>query len=54
MVCRCPEGVAAVLEVKACNKRAIKLYEKHGFHPVGLRRKYYADGSDAVLMTRAG
>ncbi|WIA33355.1 hypothetical protein OEZ86_006492 [Tetradesmus obliquus] len=51
--CRCDaDGVEVVLEVKAHNNRAIGLYRRHGFADVGLRRKYYADGSDALLMTR--
>jgi ribosomal-protein-alanine N-acetyltransferase len=41
-----------VLEVKVHNEKAINLYKKNGFAPVGLRRKYYADGSDALLMSR--
>jgi ribosomal-protein-alanine N-acetyltransferase len=53
MSCRCDaDGVEAVLEVKAHNTRAIGLYKKHGFVDVGLRRKYYADGSDALLLAR--
>jgi ribosomal-protein-alanine N-acetyltransferase len=53
MSCRCDaDGVEITLEVKAHNTRAIGLYMKHGFVDVGLRRKYYADGSDALLMTR--
>jgi hypothetical protein len=53
MSCRCDaDGVEVTLEVKAHNSRAIGLYRKHGFVDVGLRRKYYADGSDALLMTR--
>ena len=40
------------LEVRASNAPAIALYEKHGFRPVGRRRKYYSDPrEDAVLMT---
>ena len=39
------------LEVRASNIPAIKLYEKHGFKRVGLRKKYYGGTEDAVLMT---
>ena len=39
------------LEVRASNEPAIKLYEKHGFFRVGLRKKYYGGTEDAVLMT---
>ena len=40
------------LEVRAGNEAAKALYAKHGFVPVGLRKKYYASPTeDAVLMT---
>jgi len=41
------------LEVRASNDKAIALYQKHGFHQVGIRPNYYpAPGGkeDAVLM----
>ncbi len=41
----------AFLEVRAGNIPAIKLYEDFGFSHAGLRKKYYPDGEDAVLMT---
>ncbi len=41
------------LEVRAGNRPAIALYEKHGFVPVGLRRNYYMQPrEDALLMTK--
>lgn len=41
----------ATLEVRKSNYRAIALYEKLGFQPVGLRKGYYEDNrEDAVLM----
>ncbi len=41
------------LEVRAGNRPAIALYEKHGFSPVGLRRNYYTrPREDALLMTK--
>lgn len=39
------------LEVKKSNMAAINLYKKCGFETVGLRKKYYKDNEDAVLMT---
>lgn len=45
-----PQG--AVLEVKAHNQRAIRLYEHLGFVAVGRRAKFYACGADALLMRR--
>lgn len=41
------------LEVRAGNEAAIRLYEKHGYARVGLRRGYYEHPrEDAILMTR--
>ena len=38
------------LEVRVSNHAAISLYEKIGFTRVGIRKKYYSNGEDAVLM----
>src|SRR3989338_8448901 len=38
------------LEVRHSNLAAIALYHRCGFRKVGVRKKYYADGVDAVLM----
>ncbi len=41
------------LEVRESNESAIKLYSKHGFEPVGRRKKYYDfPKEDAILMTK--
>lgn len=48
----CTDGAAATLEVRAGNAAAVALYRRLGFEEVGRRRRYYADGSDALLMTR--
>ena len=46
-------GAAKVfLEVAARNTGALALYEGDGFRRVGVRRRYYADGGDAVMMVR--
>ena len=37
------------LEVSKLNSKAILLYEKLGFKDNGTRKKYYSDGSDAIL-----
>lgn len=43
----------AYLEVRAGNLPARKLYARHGFAVVGLRKGYYADtGEDALVMVR--
>lgn len=47
------EGVKVwLLEVRAGNDPAINLYLKHGFKSIGIRRGYYEDGEDAVVMRR--
>lgn len=39
------------LEVRASNIGAQKLYEKYGFRPAGIRRRYYSDNNeDAIIM----
>jgi ribosomal-protein-alanine acetyltransferase len=44
-------GVAELfLEVRADNPIARTLYESLGFEQIGLRRRYYRGGIDAVLM----
>lgn len=40
------------LEVRSGN-RAEALYRRAGFEPIDLRRGYYADGGDAVVMVKA-
>lgn len=39
------------LEVNETNVAAIALYEKNGFKKNGLRKKYYKNIDDAILMT---
>ncbi len=49
--CR-PLGLERVLlEVRVSNAAAIALYESHGFRRDGVRKRYYPDGEDALLMT---
>ena len=40
------------LEVRESNEPAIKLYEKCGFCKVGLRKNYYSDNENAILMDK--
>jgi len=43
----------ATLEVRVSNVAAIALYERSGFRPVAMRRRYYPDnGEDAMVMLR--
>jgi ribosomal-protein-alanine N-acetyltransferase len=45
------EGISrALLEVRVGNLGAIHLYRDFGFTDCGLRRCYYPDGEDALLM----
>jgi len=40
------------LEVRASNLAAQRLYEKYGFRPAGIRRRYYSDNNeDAIIMS---
>ena len=45
-----PDFDTAFLEVRISNEAAIRLYEKYMFNKAGVRKKYYADGEDALLM----
>ena len=38
------------LEVRSSNKAAIAMYEHYGFRQEGLRRKYYDNKEDALIM----
>ena len=40
------------LEVRESNKNAKYLYAKHGFQAASIRRDYYSDGEDALLMRK--
>ena len=40
------------LEVRVSNEPAINLYKKLGFKQEGLRKKFYDDGEDAIIMWR--
>jgi ribosomal-protein-alanine N-acetyltransferase len=41
---------ALLLEVRASNTEALGLYHRFDFRQVGLRKRYYSDGSDALIM----
>lgn len=49
-VCNDNEIENLTLEVRFNNKYAIKLYEELGFKQATIRKKYYGNGDDAVLM----
>ena len=47
------EGVKAIyLEVSEKNINAINFYKKLGFIPIGLRKKYYKNGENALLLKK--
>jgi ribosomal-protein-alanine N-acetyltransferase len=55
MFARAGHNAAYTLEVRASNEGAIRLYERFGFRPAGMRRRYYQDtGEDALIMWRVG
>lgn len=41
-----------LLEVRPSNRPAIALYEKFGMHELARRKKYYANGEDAIVYGR--
>ncbi|MCP4726015.1 MAG: ribosomal protein S18-alanine N-acetyltransferase [bacterium] len=43
---------AAILEVRRSNTPAIEMYKKFGFVTAGVRKKYYADNEDAIIMEK--
>jgi len=43
-------GVHLTLEVAASNDRAQALYRRFGLAPVGVRRRYYSNGENALVM----
>lgn len=51
-VCRKSHIENISLEVRKSNKRAIHLYEKFGFKQEAIRKQYYDNGEDALLMVR--
>jgi ribosomal-protein-alanine N-acetyltransferase len=45
------EATVATLEVRPSNQAALAIYHKYAFERVGCRRRYYADGEDALILT---
>lgn len=46
------DSVCLLLEVRASNDSAIKLYEKNGFSQVGLRKNYYRNPKEDALILK--
>lgn len=40
------------LEVRPSNEKAISFYVKHGFRQISMRKSYYHDGEDALVMIK--
>ncbi len=40
------------LEVRADNPDAQAVYDRFGFERIGVRRRYYEDGTDAIMMKK--
>ena len=40
------------LEVSDANRAAQNLYEKLGFERIGLRERYYSDGTSALVLSK--
>ena len=40
------------LEVRVSNENAINFYTKRGFKKTSIRKEYYSNGEDAILMVR--
>jgi len=45
-------GETLTLEVRKGNDPAFRLYESLGYEAVGIRSGYYADGTDAIIMSK--
>jgi len=41
-----------LLEVSAANAAAVAFYDRQGFTRIDVRRRYYRDGSDALVLAR--
>lgn len=50
LICEKYEIENITLEVRESNDTAISLYEKLGFYKGAVRKNYYEDGEDAILM----
>lgn len=52
-MCKNQVQKSITLEVNSSNIPAQKLYQKFGFKIVGIRKKYYNNTEDAIIMTKS-
>jgi len=52
LLAQVPTTIPVLLEVSAANEGAIAFYVIRGFVEIDRRRRYYRDGTDAVVMRR--
>jgi len=50
--CACRGAEYAYLEVRISNTAAINFYKKHGYKIWGIRKGYYSNGEDALIMIK--
>ena len=48
----CRSGRKILLEVNENNEKAIKLYKKNGFEEISVRKNYYGNNQNAVIMMK--
>ena len=48
----CKNGRKIFLEVNENNEKAIKLYKKNGFEEISVRKNYYGNNQNAVIMMK--
>lgn len=48
-----PNDKDVFLEVSINNTRAYNIYLKYGFEKISIRKNYYKDGSDAIIMKKS-
>lgn len=46
------EAKKAFLEVRPSNQEALKFYEGLNFNVLGVRKRYYSDGEDALVLAK--
>ena len=51
-ICENMKIKSLTLEVRESNQNAINLYKKFGLEEVAIRKNYYLDGENAILMER--